>query len=301
MSHHPPTLAAVATVTQRLAVLLAAGVTPVSAWGYLNGAPVVNEVVESRADSAHIAEVILAASAGRPALEAGGWRGLAAAWSIAMETGAPLAPSLRDYASSLRSLAQAQRDIAVALAAPIATARMVMALPVVGILFGMVFGFDTARTLFATPSGWGCLAIGAGLMALAVYWNRHLISAAQPTEAAPGIECDLMAIAAAGGGSLATARSLLDETARRFALPVVAARIDEVLDLSRRAGVPAAELLRSEADEMRRSARATAAQKAATLSVRLMLPLGLCILPAFMVLGVFPLLIAVISSTVTTF
>jgi tight adherence protein B len=40
-------------------------------------------------------------------------------------------------------------------------------------------------------------------------------------------------------------------------------------------------------------------RKAATLAVTLMLPLGLCILPAFMVLGVAPLLIAVISSTVT--
>jgi len=32
-----------------------------------------------------------------------------------------------------------------------------------------------------------------------------------------------------------------------------------------------------------------------------MLPLGLCVLPAFMVLGVLPLLIAVVSSTVGTF
>jgi tight adherence protein B len=32
-----------------------------------------------------------------------------------------------------------------------------------------------------------------------------------------------------------------------------------------------------------------------------MLPLGLCILPAFIVLGVVPLLIAVVSSTVGSF
>lgn len=301
MSHRPPPLTGVAAVTQRLAVLLAAGVTPVSAWSYLEHSPVVDGVVGSRADAAHLAETILAASAGLPALEAGAWRGLAAAWSIATDAGAPLAPSLRNYARSLRSLAQAQRDVEVALAAPVATARMVMVLPAIGILFGMVLGFDTARTLFATPIGWGCLVVGGGLIALALHWNRSLVRAAQPTEAAPGLECDLMAIAAAGGGSLEAARLLLEETARRCALPIRAARIDEVLELSRRAGVPAAELLRSAADELRRSARASAQEKAATLSVRLMLPLGLCILPAFMVLGVFPLLIAVISSTVATF
>jgi tight adherence protein B len=57
--------------------------------------------------------------------------------------------------------------------------------------------------------------------------------------------------------------------------------------------------LRAEANEARRAARSVGERKAATLAVTLMLPLGLCILPAFMVLGVAPLLIAVISSTVT--
>lgn len=301
MTRRPPPLAGVASVAQRLAVLLGAGVAPASAWGYLEPSPVVARVVSSRADAPHVAEVILEASLSLPALEAGGWRGLAAAWSVATEVGAPLAPSLRDYARSLRSLAQVQRDVEVALAAPVATARMVMVLPAIGVLFGMVLGFDTAGTLFATPLGWGCLAVGGGLIALAMRWNRRLVRAAQPGEAAPGIECDLMAIAVSGGGSLDSARAVLDEALALFLLPAIPSRVEGVLDLSRRAGVPAAELLRGEADEARRSARAAAQEKAAALSVRLMLPLGLCILPAFMVLGVFPLLVAVISSTVATF
>ena len=301
MTRRPPALAGVASVAQRLAVLLAAGVAPVSAWGYLEASPVVARVVSSRVDAPHLAEVILDASRALPGLEGGGWRGLAAAWSVATEVGAPLALSLRDYARSLRSLAQAQRDIEAALAAPVATARMVMVLPAIGVLFGMVLGFDTAGTLFGTPVGWACLVVGGGLIALAVRWNRRLVRAAQPGEAAPGIECDLMAIAVSGGGSLDSARAVLDEALTLFLLPAVPARVEGVLDLSRRAGVPAAELLRGEADEARRSARAAAQEKAAALSVRLMLPLGLCILPAFMVLGVFPLLVAVISSTVATF
>lgn len=297
----PPPLSGVAGVTQRLAVLLAAGVAPVSAWSYLDGSSVVEAVVASRADAAHLAEVIVEVAAGMPALEADAWRGLAAAWSVATDAGAPLAPSLRDYARSLRSLAQAQRDAAVALAAPVATARMVMALPAVGVLFGLLLGFDTARILFATPIGWVSLAVGGLLIFCALRWNRRLVRAAQPIAAAPGIECDLMAIAASGGGSLAASRVLLEEALRRFGLAGDRTRIDGVLELSARAGVPAAALLRSEAEEARREARAAAQEKAAALSVRLMLPLGLCILPAFMVLGVFPLLVAVISSTVATF
>ena len=79
------------------------------------------------------------------------------------------------------------------------------------------------------------------------------------------------------------------------------AALDEPLALSRAAGVPAAELLRSAADEARRDARASAQAAAARLGVMLMLPLGACILPAFFAVGVVPLLATVLTSTVGSF
>jgi tight adherence protein B len=79
------------------------------------------------------------------------------------------------------------------------------------------------------------------------------------------------------------------------------AAISGVLALSRAAGVPAADLLRGEADQARRDARSHAQQAAASLATRLMLPLGLCVLPAFMLVGVAPLLLSVLSSTVRGF
>ena len=56
--------------------------------------------------------------------------------------------------------------------------------------------------------------------------------------------------------------------------------------------------MRSGADGARRAARSAGERKAATLAVTLMLPLGLCILPAFMLLAVAPLMLSVVSSTV---
>lgn len=297
-------LSEVAAVTQRLAVLLGAGVAPASAWAHVaegSSSTIPARVVASRAEPARLADELAAAAESLGRLDASAWRGLAAAWSVATDAGAPLAPSLRDYARSLRSLAQVQRDVDVALAAPVATARMVMVLPVIGVLFGMALGFNTLETLFTTPLGWGSLVVGVLLMVLAQRWNRRLVASAQPDDAAPGLECDLMAIAVSGGGALDRARVTLDDAVQRFGLTARGDRIDGVIELSRRAGVPAAELLRAEADDARRNARAEAQEKAARLSVGLMLPLGLCILPAFMVLGVFPLLITVISSTVGTF
>ncbi len=294
-------LAEVAAVTQRLAVLLAAGVTPASAWRHV--AASTGSIVASRVAAAHntdSAHALIDAAAGLDPLESGAWRGLAAAWAVASRSGAPLAPCLRQYSRSLRDLAQTQRDARVALAAPIATARMVMALPVVGVLFGMALGFNTLATLFGTPVGWACLVIGCGLIAIALRWNSHMVAKARPKDSSPGIGCDLMAIAVSGGGSLDRARAVVDDAVASFGLAGITG-VDEVLELSRSAGVPAAELLHSEAEEQRRAATADAQENAAALGVRLMLPLGLCILPAFMVLGVFPLLVTVISSTVGTF
>lgn len=298
----PPELARVASVTERLAVLLAAGVAPTSAWAHVAASG--RSAVPARVigiDPAGIADALVEATARRGPLEAGAWRGLAAAWTVATDAGAPLAPSLRDYARSLRSLAQAQRDAEVALAAPVATARMVMLLPIVGMLFGLGLGFDTVGTLFGTPVGWACLVAGSALMWAASRWNRRLVARARPRDAAPGIAFDLMAIAVSGGASLDRARATLAAVVARFALPPPGDGVEEVLELSRRAGVPAADLLRSEAEEVRREAHAAAQERAAALGVRLMLPLGLCILPAFILLGVLPLLIAVLSSTASTF
>ncbi|TFC94545.1 MULTISPECIES: type II secretion system F family protein [Cryobacterium] len=315
-----PAIEEVAQVTQRLAVLLAAGVSPASAWAYLEpvGAVPVGEGAPSPATpGSRIIRV--AAAAGRRgdsiaeavATEAhvlGGqigdaWLALASAWEVATQAGAPLASCLRQLAGSFRQLGQLHADLAVALAGPSATARMVAFLPVVGVLFGSLLGFNTLHTLFVTAPGWACLAGGAVLMFAADRWNRRLLHAARARDPTPGLELDLTAIAMTGGGSIDRARALVDTAADRYALHRAdsAATIDRVLALAVRAGVPAAELLRSEADQLRRQARSDGQRRAATLGVTLMIPLGVCVLPAFMLIGVLPLLMTVLSSTVLNF
>jgi tight adherence protein B len=298
MRARPPDVAAIAAVVQRLAVLLAAGVAPVAAWGYLSEG-VVSARIAVAASGGRIPEAIIGVVDTLPPPEALAWRGLATAWAVALDAGAPLAPTLREFAASLRDLAEAQREIAVALAAPVATTRLVMALPVIGLFFGFVLGFNPIGTLVTTPAGWACVVVGGGLMLAASRWNRRLVRSAQPRDLTPGLEYDLVAIAVAGGGALDRARRSVALAMEQYGAGVRQdeAGIDSVLDLSRRAGVPAAELLRTEATEQRRSARAEVRQRAEALSVRLMLPLGVCILPAFMLLGVVPMLLTVIGST----
>ena len=295
-------LDAIARVAQRLSVLLGAGVSPASAWGYLDD-PDFGDLCLRVATDGEIASA--AEELDEP--ERSAWLGLAAAWRVASDMGAPIAPSLAQFAVGLRSLADAQRETEVALAGPVATGRLVLALPVVGILFGTVLGFDVLRTLFTTVPGLACLGVGVGLLLIGRRWTRRMVAAAQPTELLPGLEYELLAIAVSGGGSLDRARAAVDD-ALRFAKSSSEspgkedlANLTRVLSLSTRAGVPAGALLRAEADEARRDARTAAQKRAAELGVQLMIPLGLCVLPAFMALGVAPLLISVIRSTVANF
>jgi tight adherence protein B len=69
-----------------------------------------------------------------------------------------------------------------------------------------------------------------------------------------------------------------------------------VLTLARSAGIPAVELLRASAALARHRARVDGRLRAARLSSRLLLPLGVCTLPAFLLLGVAPMMLGVLSS-----
>ncbi|MCC3278170.1 type II secretion system F family protein [Arthrobacter sp. zg-Y40] len=59
-------------------------------------------------------------------------------------------------------------------------------------------------------------------------------------------------------------------------------------------GAPSAAVIHSHADAMRRRRRAESKRRAATLGVRLVVPLGLCSLPAFVALTVVPLLLSLV-------
>jgi tight adherence protein B len=296
--------ATAATVVQRLSVLLQAGVAPTSAWQHAASGvespvamAVAAAIVDDGAVGRELVERLLAARELAPPAERDAWAALAASWAVATESGTPLAPTLRRFAEVLWSLEQGQRDVEVALASPVATARIVLALPAVGLVFGVLLGFDALRILVATPAGWGCLVAGGLLVVVGVRWNRRLIRAARTVDATPGLALELLAIAVSGGASLDGARQSVDRILLEAELAPLGTSADPVLAFSRAAGVPAAALLQSEAEERRRAARADGQRRAVELGTRLLLPLGVCILPAFIALGVAPIVLSIVSST----
>lgn len=224
------------------------------------------------------------------------WRQLGTVWSVAEESGSPLGRTLLSFADSLQDVAETGREIETALAGPKATARVVLLLPLIGILFGLGLGFDLLGVLFGTDLGRLCLLCGGALAATAVYWNKALIRRAGVSAEDPGLVFELYSIALAGGVSIDRAREVVAAGALRFGLEVDHSATLEILNLSARAGVPIASLLKAEATLSRRRLRARSARAAAALGVKLLLPLGVCILPSFLLLGVAPLMLSIVPA-----
>ncbi len=283
-----------AMLVTRLAVLLEAGAAPLDACRLVAEAdPEGPLAAAAQAESAAAVPASLAAGGSTVA-----WRGVAVAWRVAVEAGTPLAPMLHRMVAVLRALEDARRDADVALAGPRASARIVIALPPLGLAFGQVLGLGPVAALLGSPPGWALLAGGVLLLAAGSRWSRRLVARARRSDPLPGLSCDLLALAMMGGMSVPAARALVAEAWREAGLPADADDgSDDVLGFATRAGVPVARLLRGEGDRRRADAVVDARRRSAELGSRLLLPLGVCILPSFVMLGVAPTLLALLSST----
>jgi tight adherence protein B len=286
-----------AVLVQRLAVLTSAGISAASAWRHAAAAEpggVAADIVRGL-EVAHDLPERIVARAGDEDAGASPLRVLAAIWTVATEAGAALAPALERTAGVLRELGHAEREVELALAGPLATSRVVLALPAVSVLLGALLGFDLLA-VFTSPPGVVCVVLAGILIAVAVRWNRRLLRWAREHDATPGLRCELYAIALSGGASIERASDLVDRACRGAGVDP-AADVDAVLAFARSAGIPVIALLRAEADAARRNARTAAAERAVRLETRLLLPLGLCVLPAFVLVGVVPIGLAIFSST----
>lgn len=305
---------------EALAVLLDAGISPVSVWAYVADAsehPAVDRAARSVARGVRPSEAladaatppsVAARSAGRarprptgPPIDPGA-AAVAAAWAVAELAGAALAPALRGAAIALRDRAETARDVGTALAGPRATARLTAWLPLVGIGMAYLIGVDVVGALVAEPVGWGIAVAGGGLMFAGRAWSARLVREASRAGPVAGTDHDLMAIALAGGMSAMRAQQTVADA--RASIGLTSARvdgdsIDRVLRIAERAGAPAVELLTAGAQQERRRARAEGRTRAELLAVRLLLPVGSCVLPAFVLLGVAPVILAMMSSTVS--
>lgn len=261
---------------------------------------------------------------GMPLPTAGVWAGepmvaesVIAACALARETGMPLARVLARV-DDVMAREQDARDAAEAeLAGPRMSAKVLRWLPLVGVVLTVAVDPSALGLLFGSPLGWGLLG-AAGLLTWAgSAWMARLVRRAG-TGAHDGLPVVVVlalvdAALAAGldvssalartadavaGESRTVLRSIAAALAYGGEAPVaegpLARALARPIHLAQLAGAPASHGLRGAMLRLEREARRKAAKSAGELGVRLAIPLAMCLLPAFALAGVVPLIIAVV-------
>jgi tight adherence protein B len=99
---------------------------------------------------------------------------LALVWEVADRSGASLAAPVSRLFLAAREDERVRRELAAQLAGPRATARLLAALPLLGLAIGASLGAQPVQFLLGTAPGRGCLIAGVALLAAGLRWSRAI-------------------------------------------------------------------------------------------------------------------------------
>lgn len=245
--------------------------------------------------------------------------------------GAPLATSLERAAEHAEERIDALLGRQSALAAPRATGRILSWLPLLGLGLGVLMGSDPVGVLTGSILGALTGLLGLGLAFAGRRWTAALVHRAEVESAAsngaeqtsnmPPVDTalvlELLAAQLRAGLAPLAALGTLAEALNSRALHTVCQRLQmgsgwgsawsgsaagtfgelrDALAPAYTGGAPSTALLLSLADAHRLSECRAAERAAGKLSVALVVPLGLCSLPAFICLGIVPILISLLPT-----
>lgn len=171
---------------QGLAAELAAGRTPGEALARAVAAvdfpdpDAMRPLVAAARDGGDVVAALLAVA---PAQGGDGLRRLAACWEVSVSVGAGLAALVERVGGALRAAEAHRQDVSAQLAGPRTTARMLAALPALGLLMAGGLGMRPFDFLFGTLPGLACLLAGAALDACGLWWTHRLAAHAEDSPA----------------------------------------------------------------------------------------------------------------------
>ncbi|TMR16672.1 pilus assembly protein TadB [Nonomuraea turkmeniaca] len=124
-------------------------------------------------------DVSAALTASAPPQGGEGLRQLAACWDVSVTVGAGLAALVERVAGTLRAAQAHRQDVAAQLAGPRTTARMLAALPALGLLMAAALNMHPMTFLLGSLPGFACLATGITLDACGLWWTNRMAARAQ--------------------------------------------------------------------------------------------------------------------------
>lgn len=226
------------------------------------------------------------------------WKVFAASLAVSQISGAPFAYACERMSRSFLKLDSLEQRRSVILAGPKSTVILISALPLVSVLAAQLIGINVVKE-FSGALGIFLLTLGILLLLGGFLWSMRMIKNVTNEDSVAGIEMDLVTIALSGGKNTAQATLLVTDCVDQIGVAWVplnrfasGSALRTVLHTAQVSGSPVQTMLGTEAEALRDLAHTELEKEAERLSVKILLPLGLLVLPSFICVGVLPLVIA---------
>lgn len=200
---------------------------------------------------------------------------------LAIELGAPLKTLLISLSTQQESTTRANAELAQALAMPRATKRLLLWLPLLTLALTFLTGISSLSALI-NPLVVISILVGSGLLYLGHRVSRRMLQ--QLNEQFEISDLQTFSIAIATG--LTTG-----QIAQRFPQLLNQPKVERLISLTNRTGAALGKLVESEIENSLQKQLSEKIAIARVLSVRLLIPLGLTTLPAFMLFTIPPTLV----------
>jgi tight adherence protein B len=226
-------------------------------------------------------------SSGVPVPEAVGLSGVAHEaefdlLQLAIQSGAPLAPTAKALALYQETLRDFEREVTQAQAVPIATRKLMLWLPVFGVGLGELLGFGSLAAIGTTAGLIGFLLAIALTYAGASITSR-MIERSRANSGVPGAQWIRLQILLSAGLPLAAA---LKESGFE-------SEPNDLIELALHSGAGLGVMISAQQRAEIANFAANRISAAKALAVTLLIPLGLTTLPAFLIFTVLPMLIGI--------
>lgn len=221
-------------------------------------------------------------------------------WGLATKLGGPVTIALGRVAEVFDRLHKNQSEVALAFAGPQSTAKLVTLLPLVALLLSQLVGMNPLGAITGSAIGLLSVCLGGGLLVLGHRWSKGLLARAVPPTLDPGAFIDCVLIGLQAGLPLQNARDLAKQDFS-FTFGIAPSSqddlvLDEAAELSRNSGASLTQILSAQADQFRDELRFETSNRITRLGIRLMIPLGVAVLPAFILISIVPIAISLLSN-----
>lgn len=208
-------------------------------------------------------------------------------WSFAVRHGASLSDALEQLHKNQTQAAALAEKLKQANAVPRSTRQLMMWLPPISLGLAELGGLHPLEGLL-TPLGASVAAIGIAMLFFGWYLSGQMLTKqAKPLEQYLGLV--LVQLGLRSGLSIDSARVAVAAEQR---LSVAESEvIDQVSLVSKSTGAPVLELLDAALAKLLAEQESARLESVSKLSVRLLLPLSLTVIPAMLLLTVFPIFI----------